>query len=100
MQAGGAQDVLHADPARARASLVSIEGAARQGLAEMRALLGLLGDDDTGAPRAPAPGLGALDDLIAGARARASTCAPRSQATGDRCPRRSSCPLTASSRRR
>jgi signal transduction histidine kinase len=69
MQAGGAQDVLDADPARARASLASIEGAARQGLAEMRALLGLLGDGaDDAAPRAPAPGLDALDDLIAGAR--------------------------------
>lgn len=44
MQAGGAQSVLSRDPDRARESLSAIESIGRQGLVEMRRLLGLLGD--------------------------------------------------------
>jgi len=66
MQAGGAQDVLARDPERAGAALASIEGTARQGLGEMRRLLGLLGDG--GAPREPQPGLDRLGELVEGAR--------------------------------
>jgi len=66
MQAGGAQDVLAREPERAGAALASIESTARQGLGEMRRLLGLLGDG--GAPREPQPGLARLDELVDGAR--------------------------------
>jgi signal transduction histidine kinase len=66
MQAGGAQDVLERDPQRAGAALASIESTARQGLGEMRRLLGLLGDG--GAPRDPQPGLARLGELLDGAR--------------------------------
>ena len=67
MQAGGAQDVLEREPARAGAALGAIERTAREGLGEMRRLLGLLGDGS--APRDPQPGLARLDELIGGARA-------------------------------
>jgi signal transduction histidine kinase len=66
MQAGGAQDVLRRDPERAETALGAIERTAREGLGEMRRLLGLLGDED--APREPQPGLDRLDELVAGAR--------------------------------
>ena len=66
MQAGGAQDTLDTAPARARESLAAIERAAREGLTEMRRLLGLLGT--SGAPLTPQPGLEALDTLLADAR--------------------------------
>ena len=69
MQAGGAQDVLRGDPERASAALGSIERTAREGLGEMRRLLGLLGGARDGdAPRDPQPGLARLDELVAGAR--------------------------------
>jgi signal transduction histidine kinase len=67
MQAGGAQAVLHREPERAEKSLRSIELAAREGLTEMRRLLGLIG----GEPRAelsPQPGLNRLDALVDRAR--------------------------------
>jgi signal transduction histidine kinase len=70
MQAGGAQDVLRSDPDRAGAALGSIERTAREGLGEMRRLLGLLGrsEGDDAAPRDPQPGLARLDELVRGAR--------------------------------
>jgi signal transduction histidine kinase len=66
MQAGGAQEVLRGDPERAGTALGSIERTAREGLVEMRRLLGLLGDET--APREPQPGLDGLDGLVTSAR--------------------------------
>ena len=66
MQSSGAQNVLASDPDRAAASLASIETAARRGLAEMRKLLGLLGE--TEADLAPQPGLDRLEELVASVR--------------------------------
>ena len=67
IQAGGARLVLDADVDRAEASLRAVEQAGNEALAEMRRLLGLLGEDE---PRAlaPQPGLNDLPALIAGAR--------------------------------
>ena len=67
IQAGGARLVLDADVDRAEASLRAVEQAGNDALAEMRRLLGLLGE---GEPRAlaPQPGLQDLPTLIAGAR--------------------------------
>ena len=67
IQAGGARLVLDADVDRAEASVRAVEQAGNDALAEMRRLLGLLGE---GEPRAlaPQPGLHALPALIAGAR--------------------------------
>ncbi len=67
IQAGAARLVLDADVDRAEASLRAVEHAGNEALAEMRRLLGLLGEDE---PRtlAPQPGLHDLPTLIAGAR--------------------------------
>jgi signal transduction histidine kinase len=62
MQAGGARNVLATDPDRTAASLTSIEDTARRGLAEMRRLLGMLGEGD--AELGPQPGVERLDELV------------------------------------
>lgn len=67
MQAGGAQNILSSDPERARASLASIETAARTGLEEMRRMLGLIGSRE--GPLEPPPGLQRLDTLLDDVRA-------------------------------
>ena len=68
IQAGGARLVMGEQPERAEESLRSVERAGREALAEMRRLLGVLGDGD---PRAlaPQPGLGDIEPLLADARA-------------------------------
>jgi signal transduction histidine kinase len=68
MQSSGARNVLDRDPDRVRDSLGAIERSARQGLEEMRRLLGLLGEEDEGSLQ-PQPGLARLDDLVADVRA-------------------------------
>jgi signal transduction histidine kinase len=67
LQAGGAQDVLDSDPARARDALASMERAAREGLVEMRRLLSLTGEDED-ASLVPQPGLARVDALVEEAR--------------------------------
>ena len=68
IQAGGARLVMGEQPERAEESLRSVERAGREALAEMRRLLGVLGEGD---PRAlmPQPGLGDIEPLLADARA-------------------------------
>ena len=62
VQAGGARAVLRRDPDEAEQALRSIEETGRTGLAEMRRLLAVEGDD---APSlAPQPGLERLDELL------------------------------------
>jgi signal transduction histidine kinase len=68
MQAGGADAVLSKDPERAAQSLRSIERAARDGLTEMRRLLGLMSEGDGDATHAPQPGIDRVVDLLEGAR--------------------------------
>ena len=67
IQAGGARLVMGEEPERAEESLRSVERAGREALAEMRRLLGVLGEGD---PRAlaPQPGLGDIEPLLAHAR--------------------------------
>ena len=67
IHAGGARLVMGEQPERAEESLRSVERAGREALAEMRRLLGVLGDGD---PRAlvPQPGLGGIEPLLADAR--------------------------------
>lgn len=64
VQAGVAAHVIDRQPEQARAALTHIKEASRATLQELRALVGVLRDTDGPAPRAPAPGLDALDDLI------------------------------------
>lgn len=73
MQSAGAQNIIDSDPARAKASLASIEATGRRGLAEMRKLLGLLADADPEAALAPQPGLDRLEELVASVRASGLT---------------------------
>ena len=75
VQAGVAGDVIGERPEEAARALASIEQTSRSALHEMRALLGVLRDGETGAeatvqdqerrtpPWAPAPGLADLDSL-------------------------------------
>jgi signal transduction histidine kinase len=67
IQAAGARTVMERDPSRAEASLQAVERAGREALAEMRRLVGLLGED--GVALAPQPGLADLADLVTRTRA-------------------------------
>lgn len=64
IQAGGARLVMGDDPERAEQSLWTVERSGREALAEMRRLLGILGDGDPHA-LAPQPGLADIAPLIA-----------------------------------
>lgn len=68
MQAAGAEGILRRDPERAAQSLLSIERAARDGVSEMRRLLGLIAADEGAPELSPRPGLDRLDTLVEGAR--------------------------------
>ncbi len=67
IQAQGAQRALDGSPERSREALVSIENAGRQGMAELRRLLGLLTETETDRDTnstSPQPGLGQIPDLV------------------------------------
>ena len=64
IQAQGAQRVLDSDTDRSRAALRTIESAGRDGLSEMRRLLGLLTDPAQAATVAPQPSLHTLPELV------------------------------------
>jgi signal transduction histidine kinase len=68
IQAGGARMVMDAEPDRAEASLLQVERAGREALAELRRLVGSLHPAD-GAALAPQPRLADIGDLIEGTRA-------------------------------
>ena len=68
MQSGGAQGILRRQPERAEESLGSIERAAREGLTEMRRLLGLMGEEPAEAELSPQPRIDRIQTLIEGAR--------------------------------
>ncbi|MGY1985364.1 sensor histidine kinase [Blastococcus sp. SYSU DS0669] len=67
IQSQAAQRAMEGRPDLARSALASIETAGRQGMAEMRRLLGLLTGGDDGAV-APQPGLRDLGGLVARVR--------------------------------
>ena len=69
VQAGAAEEIAESDPRRAREVLRTIQGASRQALAEMRALVGVLRDQPEDPQLAPQPGLAQLDRLVAQTRA-------------------------------
>jgi len=68
VQAGAAQEVLGADPARAREPLRSVQDTGRQALVELRRLLGVLRTDGGEAALAPQPGLDQVGALAAQVR--------------------------------
>ena len=69
VQASVAGHLLDRRPEHARHALTVIEDASRDALAELRAILGVLRDEEGSvAPRAPAPGLDEIADLVELAR--------------------------------
>lgn len=68
IQAQGSQRMLDRDTAAVRASLQSIEATGRQGMAELRRLVGMLTDADGPDGRSPQPSLDRLDELVEGVR--------------------------------
>jgi signal transduction histidine kinase len=68
IQAAGARTVMDSDPARAESALRSVERAGREALAEMRRLLGVLGDGEHLRELAPQPGLEDLPELVSSTR--------------------------------
>ena len=68
VQAGAAEEVLGADPGKAREPLRSVQDTGRQALVELRRLLGVLRTDDSEAALAPQPGLDQVDALAAHVR--------------------------------
>jgi signal transduction histidine kinase len=65
IQAGGARIVMDSDPERAVASLLSVERAGREALAEMRRLVAMLGEEEDRRHLEPQPGIENLEELIA-----------------------------------
>jgi signal transduction histidine kinase len=65
VQAGVAEHVVDKDPVAARQALSTVRSSARTVLAELQSVLGVLRQDETALPTAPAPGLLRLDDLVA-----------------------------------
>jgi signal transduction histidine kinase len=65
VQASTARELLDRNPEHARGALGTIEGASRDAIDELRAILGVLrGGDDADAPLRPAPGIDDVPDLI------------------------------------
>jgi signal transduction histidine kinase len=79
LQAAAARRVLDGDPAFAREALAAIEATARDAVAELDGVLGLLREDDV-ASAAPAPTLADLDALLD--RTRAAGLAVAAEVTG------------------
>jgi signal transduction histidine kinase len=77
VQAGAARTLLAADPERARAALLLIEATAREAIAELGRLLGVLRADGQVPDLAPQPGLGDLEPLLAEVRDAGITLAVR-----------------------
>jgi len=75
VQASAARKLIGRDPGFAEKALVTIETASRRAAAELDQMLGLL-RDETKHPAAPAPGLGSLGELVAGARPAGLTIDP------------------------
>lgn len=69
VQSGVAEHLLERDPVAARAALGHVRGSARAVLSELQAVLGVLRQDETAVPTAPAPGLSGLGGLIDSFRA-------------------------------
>ena len=81
VQAGVALHLIDTQPEQARAALAAIKDASKETLRELRATLGVLRQVDEGAPRAPAPSLARLDELIARLGAAGLTVHIRTEGT-------------------
>jgi signal transduction histidine kinase len=70
VQANTALHLMDRQPERARLALSAINDVSKQTLSELRAVLGVLRPGEHTAPRAPAPSLARLADLVAGSGLR------------------------------
>ena len=64
VQAGVGLDLMDTQPEQARAALAAIKTVSKDALDELRTMLGALRQGDEDAPRAPAPGLDRVDELV------------------------------------
>ena len=64
VQANTALHLMDRQPDRARSALTTINEVSKQALVELRSVLGVLREADQSAPRAPAPSLARLVDLV------------------------------------
>ena len=69
VQAGVGLHLMDEHPEQARTALAAIRTASAEALREVRSVLGILRPEDEDAPRAPAPSLASLPDLVAGTAA-------------------------------
>jgi signal transduction histidine kinase len=74
IQAGGARQLLRSDPDRARESILAVEHAGREALADLRRLVGMLRKDDDPRALAPQPGLDELAALMRSTQESGLTC--------------------------
>jgi signal transduction histidine kinase len=95
VQANTALHLMDRQPERARSALVTINDVSKQALVELRSVLGVLRDIDAhgNAPRAPAPRLARLGDLVE--TAAAAGLAVRVQEDGQPAPLPADVDLTA-----
>ena len=82
VQAGAAEQVVDDDPEFARRALVTIRQTGSEALVEMRRVVAMLRDPETGGELAPQPGTGSLPELVDAARASGLEVAL--QVTGER----------------
>jgi signal transduction histidine kinase len=69
VQANTALHLMDRQPERARSALTTINDVSKQALVELRSVLGVLREAGEDAPRAPAPGLARLGELVENAAA-------------------------------
>lgn len=81
VQAGGARQMILADPARAAESILAVERTGREALADLRRALGLVRADDGVRSLAPQPGVRLVPALLAAFHDRGLACEFR--ASGD-----------------
>jgi signal transduction histidine kinase len=81
LRAGVALHLIDNDPEQARDALATIKEVSKEGLVELRSVLGVLRQGEDAAPRSPAPTLRRLDELLE--RARASGVDVRLETEGD-----------------
>lgn len=80
VQAGVALHLIDEQPEQGKAALQTIKQASKETLAELRSVLGVLRQVDEGEPRAPAPGIERLDELVQ--RSQKAGIAVRTETSG------------------
>lgn len=65
VQAGVAEHVVERDPAAALEALGNVRASSKAVLAELQSVVGVLRQDESALPTAPAPGLSSLSELVA-----------------------------------